>query len=178
MKRLLYDMPAILVALSLMLAAVSFYNLDACAKPVEAAGQSSGQSGAASSGQVVYVSVYSHVYSGPKLLKFQLAGMLNIRNTDAQHPIVITQVDYYDTKGELVDAYIEKPLTLEPLETTYFHVKDYDERGGAGANFMVNWKAETPVSPPIIESVMLGTKSGQGVSFICPGQVISEHSEK
>ena len=143
-----------------------------------AAGQSGAESKAASSGQIVYVSVYSHVYSGPKLLEFQLAGMLSIRNTDPDRPIVITQVDYYDTKGDLVDSYVEKPLKLEPLETTYFHVKEYDERGGAGANFMVNWKAEQPVSPPIIESVMLGTKSGQGISFICPGQVISEHSGK
>jgi hypothetical protein len=143
-----------------------------------AAGQADGQTQAASSGQMVYVSVYSHVYSGPKLLKFQLAGMLSIRNTDPAHPIIITQVDYYDSKGELVDSYIQKPLQLEALETTEFHVKEYDERGGAGANFMVNWKAEKPVSPPIIESVMLGAKSGQGISFVCPGQVISEQSGK
>ena len=142
------------------------------------AGQANGQSKAASSGQMVYVSVYSHVYSGPKLLKFQLAGMLSIRNTDPERAIIITQVDYYDTKGELVDSYIQKPLELEALEITDFHIKAYDERGGAGANFMVNWKAEKPVSLPIIESVMLGTQSGQGVSFVCPGQVISEHSNK
>jgi len=161
MNRLKYCLPVFLIMLMMM-----------------AAGQADGQTKAASCGQMVYVSVYSHVYSGPKLLKFQLAGMLSIRNTDPEHPIIITQVDYYDTKGELVDSYIQKPLKLEALETTDFHVKEYDERGGAGANFMVNWKAEKPVSPPIIESVMLGAKSGQGISFVCPGQVISEQSGK
>ncbi len=131
-----------------------------------------------STGQSVYVSIYSHVYSGPRLVKFQLAGMLNIRNTDPEHAIMITQVDYYDTNGNMIDAYIEEPIKLEAMETTYFHVKEYDERGGAGANFLVNWRSEKPVSLPIIESLMLGTRSGQGISFICPGQVIKENSNR
>ena len=129
-------------------------------------------------GETLYVSVYSHVYSGPKLIKFQLSAMLTIRNTDPRESIIVTKVDYYDTKGKKLDSYLNEPKKLGPLETKYFHVKEYDERGGAGANFIVKWHADQPVNAPIIESVMLGTKSGQGISFISPGQVITDNAGK
>ena len=129
-------------------------------------------------GETVYVSVYSHVYSGPKLIKFQLSAMLTIRNTDPRESVIVTKVDYYDTKGKKLDSYLNEPKKLGPLETKYFHVKEYDERGGAGANFIVEWHSEKPVNSPIIESLMLGTRSGQGISFISTGQVIKDSAAK
>ncbi|MBT8364361.1 MAG: DUF3124 domain-containing protein, partial [Deltaproteobacteria bacterium] len=46
-----------------------------------------------------------------------------------------------------------------------------DKAGGSGANFIVVWKSESQVNPPIIEGVMIGTHSGQGISFVSRGQV-------
>ena len=43
-----------------------------------------------------------------------------------------------------------------------------------GANFLVKWKSPTKVNPPLIEGVMIGTRSGQGISFVSRGQVIDE----
>ena len=129
-----------------------------------------------SKGETVYVSIYSHVYSGPKNQPFQLTAMLIARNTDPQHQITITMADYHDTKGALVEQYVKKPLILKPLESVYLSIKEYDERGGAGANFIIKWQSEAKVNQPIIESVMLGTRSGQGISFVCPGKVIAEHN--
>ncbi|OHE60032.1 MAG: hypothetical protein A2Z47_03205 [Thermodesulfovibrio sp. RBG_19FT_COMBO_42_12] len=128
-----------------------------------------------SSGESVYVSIYSNIYSGPKAVRLELAAMLSIRNTDPKYPITILKADYYDTSGKMIDSYVKKPLKLKPLETTYVYIKEYDKRGGPGANFIVKWQAEKKVNQPIIEGVMLGTR--QGVSFICPGQIITEHSE-
>jgi hypothetical protein len=127
-----------------------------------------------SKGETVYVSIYSHVYSGPKLQAFQLTAMLIARNTDPHHPITITSAEYYNTKGDLVEEYVTKPIVLKPLEASYLSIKEYDERGGAGANFIVKWRSETKVNQPIIESVNLGTRGGQGISFTCPGKVITE----
>jgi hypothetical protein len=128
-----------------------------------------------SSGESVYVSIYSNIYSGPKAVRLELATMLSIRNTDPKYPITILKADYYDTSGNLIDSYIKKPMKLKPLESTYFYIKEYDKRGGPGANFIVKWQAKKEVNQPIIEGVMLGMR--QGVSFICPGQIITEHSE-
>jgi len=36
----------------------------------------------------------------------------------------------------------------------------------------VNWRSDKWVNQPIIEGVMLGLSSGQGVSFICPGRIL------
>jgi hypothetical protein len=127
-----------------------------------------------SDGETVYVSIYSNVYSGPREKPFQLAAMLNIRNTDQKHAITILQIDYHDNNGKKIDQYIEKLLEIGPLASKYFYIKEYDKRGGPGANFIVKWKAETKVNQPIIEAVMLGLASGQGLSFICPGQIIKE----
>ena len=44
--------------------------------------------------------------------------------------------------------------------------------GGNGANFMVEWKSDKFVNPPVVESIMIGTKSTQGVSFTSRGRVL------
>lgn len=132
---------------------------------------------ALSKGETVYVSIYSNVYSGPKKVPFQLAAMLSIRNTDPKYPITIIKADYYDNDGKMIDPYIKEPFELGPLASTHYYIKEYDKRGGPGANFIVTWRSAVKVNRPIIEGIMLGLASGQGVSFICPGQVISEHDE-
>jgi hypothetical protein len=55
-----------------------------------------------STGQTVYVPVYSNVFSGPKALPFNLAVMLSMRNVDINHSIIFTSVDYYDNDGKLL----------------------------------------------------------------------------
>ena len=125
----------------------------------------------------MYVSIYSNVYSGPKKLPYQLAAMLSIRNTDPKYPITILKADYYDDQGARIDTYIKEQFELKPLASTHFYIKEYDKRGGPGANFIVKWRSTAKVNQPIIEGIMLGLMSGQGLSFSCPGQVIRVHDE-
>ena len=92
-----------------------------------------------SSGETVYVSIYSNVFSGPKKVPLELASMLSIRNTDTKYSITIFAVDYYDSHGKKIESYIKNPVTLNPLASNYYYIKEYDTRGGAGANFIVKW---------------------------------------
>lgn len=128
-----------------------------------------------SKGQTVYVPVYSNVFSGPKIRPFQLAATLSIRNTDPVAPFRIKSIDYYDTNGRLLRQFLEKPTSLGPMASTYVHIEEKDDRGGFGANFIVRWDADRAVNAPIIESVMIGATSGQGISFVSPGQEIREN---
>ena len=128
-----------------------------------------------SSGETVYVSIYSNIFSGPKAVRLELAAMLSIRNTDPVYPITISKADYYDTSGKKVESYIKKPMKLKPLESVYLYLKEYDKRGGPGANFIVKWHAGNKVNQPIIEGVMMSSRNG--ISFICPGQIITDHSK-
>lgn len=127
-----------------------------------------------SKGQTLYVPVYSNIFSAPKKIPFNLATILSIRNTDMWNPIKIIAADYYDTKGKLVRKYCLQPITLAPLESTDIFIHEEDTAGGTGANFIVKWISQKEVNTPIIESVMIGMKSGQGVSFVSPGQEIKQ----
>ncbi len=128
-------------------------------------------------GQTVYVSIYSHIYSGLKARPFDLAAILSIRNTDINHPVTIVSAKYYDTDGKLLREYLNEPLQLNALASTRYIIQEGDKTGGSGANFIVKWKSEKKVNPPIIEAVMIGTQSGQGISFVSRGQVIEEDME-
>ena len=127
-------------------------------------------------GQTVYVPVYSHIFSegGQAYL---LEATLSIRNSDPNQQITIESVRYYDTKGQLVEDFIEGSVALGPLETTSFLVEKSDARGGSGANFIVVWNAVEPVYEPIIEAVMVGAAGVHGISFVSPGRPLTHRQE-
>ena len=130
-----------------------------------------------SKGQTLYVSSYSKIFSSPKQIPFSLATILSIRNTDMAASITLVSADYYDTKGRLIRKYHEKEAVLSPLESTYVYIPEDDAAGGTGANFIVRWKAAKEVNAPIVECLMIGMKSGQGISFVIPGRVIKEEGK-
>jgi hypothetical protein len=123
-------------------------------------------------GQTIYVPVYSHIYSGDRATPFLLTVTLSIRNIDPNHQIKITAVDYYETQGKLLKRYIDKPTTLNPLETLRYVIPEKDKSGGSGANFIVRWESDKFVNPPIVETIMIGTQNQQGISFTSSGRVI------
>lgn len=126
-----------------------------------------------SKGQTIYVPAYSHIYSGDYERPFLLTVTISIRNIDPKQKITIRAVDYYETQGNLLKHFVEKPVTLKPLESLRYVIPEKDKTGGSGANFIVEWTSDEFVNPPIVESIMIGAQSQQGVSFISRGQAIS-----
>ena len=129
---------------------------------------------ALSAGQTVYVPIYSHIYSGLKGNPFNLAATLSIRNTDLKHSITLVSVKFYDSDGKLVKEYLDNPAELKAMASTRYILTESDAGGGSGANFLVKWISRTKINPPLIEAVMIGTRSGQGISFVSRGRVIEE----
>ena len=125
-----------------------------------------------SDGQTIYVPAYSHIYSGNREQPFLLTVTLSIRNIDPKHQIKITVIDYYETQGKRLKKYLDKPAILNPLESLRYIIPERDKSGGSGANFIVEWKSDKFVNPPIVESIMIGTQSKQGVSFTSRGRTI------
>ena len=118
--------------------------------------------------RTVYVPAYSHVYSHggqPYLLEVTL----NVRNTDPKSNLTLTRADYYDTRGKLLRRYITTPRKLTALESDSFVVEKADYEGGSGANFIVEWSAEGPISEPVIEAVMIGVDPDYQISFVRNG---------
>jgi hypothetical protein len=108
--------------------------------------------------QVLYLPIYSHIYFGDlgkdgtpnnKLL----SSHVSIRNTDTRGRIHVTYARYYDTDGKLVKNFLAAPATVPPLGTIEFFVPRSDTSGGSGANFLIGWKADGAVNPPLVEAV-------------------------
>lgn len=90
-----------------------------------------------SKGQTIYVPVYSHIYTGPRIIKLDLTGILSIRNTDPANPITIVAADYYDSEGNLIRHYLTEPLQLKAMASTRYIIELTDKKGGSGANLIV-----------------------------------------
>ena len=127
-----------------------------------------------STGQTIYVPAYGHIYHGSLKKPFYLTVTLSVRNTDVHHPLTVEAVDYYDTEGKLLSHRLDEPATVGPLGTLEVVVEEQGEDGGSGDNFLVRWSSAYQVTPPLVESVMIGTASAQGISFTSRGVVIKE----
>ena len=125
-------------------------------------------------GQRVYVPAYSHILIGDRSTPFNLAATLSVRNTDPANAVTVTAIDYYDGSGRLVKRHLERPHVLRPLAATEVFVPESDTSGGFGASFLVTWTAEAAITPPVIECLLIGARSGQGISILSPGRVIEQ----
>ncbi len=134
--------------------------------------------------QTVYVPLYSQIYADERYMDkpFLLTATLSIRNTDPDNTLTLQSVNYYDSQGKLLKTYLGKPLVIGPLGSTRYIVEESESKGGSGAKFLIHWTADKGVTEPIIESIMIGTKMQQGISFISRGRVIKgkeiRHQEK
>ena len=125
-----------------------------------------------SKGQALYVPAYSHIYIGHKATPYMLTVTLSIRNIDPDLPFTLETVDYHGTEGKLLKHYLDNPMTIAPMATVRYVVLAPDKTGGSGANFIVKWSSAISLNPPIVEAVMIGTQSQQGISFTSRGQEI------
>lgn len=128
-------------------------------------------------GQLIYVPVYSHIYQQDRQQTFNLTTTLSIRNVDPFRRLVIEEVVYYDSDGNLIQHFLQNEKELGPLSSTSFVVEERDLRGGVGANFLVSWASEEPVSTPVVEAIMISTSQQQGISFLSVGRVLQEYQE-
>lgn len=127
---------------------------------------------ATSKGETVYVPAYSHIYHGNRELPLLLTVTISIRNVSPNKSLTVTSVDYYDTKGAVVKKFIAAPLVIGPFASERFIIPQNDEAGGSGANFIVKWYSSEFISPPIIETIMIGSQNQLGISFTSRGQAI------
>ena len=126
-------------------------------------------------GQMIYVPVYSHIYGGDREDPFYLTATVSIRNIDTEFSLTISKVDYYSTDGKYLKGFLKEPLILQPLSSVRYVIKESDKSGGAGAKFIITWESKTPVLPVLVEAVMIGTSSMQGISFTSRGVVLKEN---
>ncbi len=131
-----------------------------------------------SKGQTVYVPVYSEVRHGNlkpggKPESELMSVLVSVRNTDTREPIRVTNAPYYDTNGKLIRNYLSAPQLIPPMGTLELFVEHRENQGGSGANFLIRWEAEKPVSPPLAEALHTRFQAGKTLGFISRGKAVS-----
>ena len=120
-----------------------------------------------------YAPVYSDIYYEDGTRKFQLTTTLSIRNTSLTDSAFILSAIYYDSYGTELFDYIDSTILLTPLESIEFVVSEHEDVGGAGANFIIDWGASSYSNQVLIQSVMIGSYSQEGISFITEAKKIN-----
>ena len=133
----------------------------------------------ASSGQTVYLPIYSHMLYGNigksgKVSQVLLSALVSIRNTDGRRPLRILSARYYDTLGKLIAERIPTPTTIPPYGTLELFVELNDASGGSGANFIIKWDSEAPVNPPLVEALHANMDGGKAVIFMTKSTPIND----
>ena len=141
-----------------------------------AGGNASAQS-ALSSGQTLYLPVYSHVYHGDVDSKGApqqtlVSALVSIRNIDLTNSIRITSAVYYDTQGKKLREYLSKPVVVPPMGTHEIFVPRADSAGGSGANFVIVWSADKTSNAPVVEALHLNLPAGRSIAFITTARPI------
>jgi len=121
-------------------------------------------------GQLLYLPIYSHVWHGEvdgkgQPTKALMSISVSIRNTDPVKAIRIVSAQYYDTDGKRLREYVTSPKTIGPLGTYEIFFPRSDDTGGSGANFLISWKSDAPVSPPIVEGFHANLPVGRSIAF-------------
>lgn len=124
--------------------------------------------------QDIYVPAYSDIYYETGNKKTYLTVILSLRNISFTDTIYFDRINYYGSSGKLIREYIDKVLVLRPMESMEYIVNAADKEGGAGANFVVSYKARSNLmNHPYIETVMMGNLDNYRFSFSSAGVPIN-----
>ena len=150
----------------------------ACLVVVFAGGAAAQNAAMLSTGQVLYLPVYSHIYHGDqdkqgKPSQTLVSTHVSIRNTDPQASLKILYARYYDTEGKLVREFLRAPLIIPPLGTHELFVPRGDVSGGSGANFLIAWNAGEPANPPLVEALHADVQAARTLIFVTTARVIN-----
>lgn len=131
-----------------------------------------------SSGQSLYLPIYSHLYHGDvhprtgKPSETLVSTHVSIRNTDMKATLRVTSARYYNTDGALLREYLPAPKSVPPLGTLELYVPRSDSSGGSGANFIIDWSADRPINPPLVEALHADIREARTLLFVTTGRPI------
>lgn len=122
--------------------------------------------------QTFYVPIYSDIYTDRDNRKVLLSATLSVRNTTLDQPLYINKIDYYSTDGTFIKSYIDSTIELPAMGTLNYIVEKEEDKGGAGANFIIEVEGVDDTVTPVIEAVMIGNFSNKGFAFITHGVAV------
>ena len=131
-------------------------------------------------GQLLYLPIYSSIWHGDthpskgEPMKSNMSALVSIRNTSRKTPIKIISARYYNTEGKLIKDFVSAPKAIAPLGTLELFIEKSEAEGGSGANFLIQWAAESATNAPIVEAVHIDNQASRPYSFITSARVIQK----
>jgi hypothetical protein len=129
-------------------------------------------------GQSLYLPIYSHLYHGDvnprtgKPSETLVSTHVSIRNTDPATGMKVISARYYNTEGKLLREFLSKPQAIPPLGTYELYVPRSDSSGGSGANFIIDWAAEKPINPPLVEALHADIREARTLLFVTTARAV------
>ena len=132
---------------------------------------------ALSNGQHLYLPIYAFIQYGDLdrsgvARQLPVSALVSIHNTDLDKPLKVLFARYYSTEGKFLRNFLLAPRILKPMETLEFLVERRDVVGGSGANFVIQWEAEAPVSPPLVQALHVELQTNRAIVFTTDAVVI------
>lgn len=123
-----------------------------------------------SNGQHLYLPIYAFIQYGDVdtrgvARQVPVSALVSIHNTDLDRPLKLLSARYYSTEGKFLRNFVSSPRILKPMETLEFLVERRDMVGGSGANFVIQWEAEVPVSPPLVQALHVEMQTNRAIVF-------------
>jgi len=128
-----------------------------------------------STGQSLYLPAYSHLYHGDvnprtgKPSETPISVHVSIRNTDPRMAMKVTSARYYDADGKLLRELLATPRTIPPYGTHELHVARPDT---VGTSFVIEWSAERPINPPLVEALHADFREARTLLFVTTARPI------
>lgn len=123
-----------------------------------------------STGQHLYLPIYAFIVHGDLdqnsvARKLPVSALVSIHNTDLDRPLKVLSARYYSTAGKFLRSFVSSPRILKPMETLEFLVERRDVVGGSGANFVIQWDSEVPISPPLVQALHVELQTNRAIVF-------------
>ena len=123
-----------------------------------------------SNGQHLYLPIYAFIQygnldKGAPARQLPVSALVSIHNTDLDKPLKLLSARYYSTEGKFLRNFVASPRVLKPMETVEFLVERRDMVGGSGANFVIQWEATVPVSPPLVQALHIEMQTNRAIVF-------------
>jgi len=123
-----------------------------------------------SNGQYLYLPIYAFIQYGDldnsgAARQLPVSSLVSIHNTDLDKPLRVLSARYYSTEGKFLRNFVSSPRILKPMETLEFLVQRRDVVGGSGANFVIQWESEVPVSPPLVQALHIELQTNRSIVF-------------
>ncbi|OGA30101.1 MAG: hypothetical protein A3I01_03105 [Betaproteobacteria bacterium RIFCSPLOWO2_02_FULL_65_24] len=131
-----------------------------------------------SAGQVLYLPIYSHVWYGEVDARGQpqkslVSVLVSVRNVDARRALRLTSARYYDTEGKSLKEYVQTARVIGPMATYELFIPRSDDTGGSGANFVISWKSDVAINPPIVEALHVNLAAARSIAFTTTAREIN-----